>query len=301
MVLVSDKPMNSIVLTGLIVMIMHFLQTGRKRHTLPGTAEPMITIDFITALFCQVDEQMRTMPKHPEARLWPSEVVTLGLLHALKGVGNRAFSRWLTRDYRPLFPHLPERTRLLRLFRTHQDGTQVFLAAPTVLGGIDAYGIELIHPMREGRSPQQIGRKGLSNHRWIVGGKLCLLLNQWGLVVAWECATANVAENTFQRLIRPCEEQMIVLSDTGFHAAEGDPSHLKVCQRGEWQDRMLVETVLAMLTLVCHGKKGRHRGWASCQARLAFTMAAFNVLVQWHGLPPTASGFVPLSMAEFSL
>ena len=44
--------------------------------------------------------------------------------------------------------------------------------------------------MREGRSPQQIGRKGLSNHRWIVGGKLCLLLNQYGLVVAWACDTA---------------------------------------------------------------------------------------------------------------
>ena len=44
MVLVSDKPMNSIVLTGLIVMAMHFLQTGRKRHTLPGTEEPMITL-----------------------------------------------------------------------------------------------------------------------------------------------------------------------------------------------------------------------------------------------------------------
>jgi hypothetical protein len=43
---------------------------------------------------------MRALPKHPEAHLWPSEVVTLGLLHALKGVGNRAFYRWLTRDYR---------------------------------------------------------------------------------------------------------------------------------------------------------------------------------------------------------
>ena len=48
---------------------------------------------------------------------------------------------------------------------------------------------------------------------------------------------------------------MIVLSDTGFHAAEGDPSNLKLCQRGEWEDRMLVETVLSMLTLVCHLKK----------------------------------------------
>jgi hypothetical protein len=44
-----------------------------------------------------------------------------------------------------------------------------------------------------------------------------------------------------------------------------------------------------------------HRGWAYFQARLAFTMAAFNVLVQWHGLQPNASGFVPLSLAEFSL
>src|SRR5947208_3446869 len=301
MVLVSDKPMNSIVLTGLIVMIMHFLQTGRKRHTLPGTTEPMITIDFITALFCQVDEQMRTMPKHPEARLWPSEVVTLGLLHALKGVGNRAFSRWLTRDYRPLFPHLPERTRLLRLFRTHQDWTQVFLAAPTVLGGIDAYGIELIRPMREGRSPQQIGRKGLSNHRWIVGGKLCLVLNQWGLIVGWACATANVADNTFQWLVQQFDGRMIILSDTAFHAAEGDPANLKLCRRGEWEDRILVETVLSMLTVVCHFKKVMHRGWEYFHARLAFTMAAFNVLVQWHGFLPNVSGFVPLSIAEFSL
>jgi hypothetical protein len=129
----------------------------------------MTTVDFITALFYEVDEQMGAIPTHPEAHLWPREVVTLGLLHALKGVGNRPFYRWLTRDYRALFPHLPERTRLL-------------------------------------------------------------LLNQWGWVVAWACDTANVADNT-----------------------------------------------------------------------LAFTMAAFNVLVQWHGFQPYASGFVPLSMADLSL
>jgi len=27
--------------------------------------------------------------------------------------------------------------------------------------------------MRAGGNPQQIGRKGVSNHRWIVGGTLC--------------------------------------------------------------------------------------------------------------------------------
>jgi hypothetical protein len=44
-----------------------------------------------------------------------------------------------------------------------------------------------------------------------------------------------------------------------------------------------------------------HRVWTYFHARLAFTMAAFNILVQWYGLQPTASGFVPLSIAEFSL
>src|SRR6266567_1156331 len=159
----------------------------------------------------QVEDHLSDIPKHPEAHLWPSEVVTLGLLHALKGVGNRAFYRWLTRDYRPLFPRLPERTRLFRLFQTHQDWTQAFLAAPTVLGVIDTYGIERMHPIHEGRSPQQIGRKGLSNHRWIVAGKLCLLLNQWGLVVGWDCATAHVADTTLQWLIQQVDGRMIVL------------------------------------------------------------------------------------------
>ena len=51
----------------------------------------MTTIDFITDLFCRIDDEMRAFPKHPQAQLWPSEVVTRGVLHALKGVGNRAF------------------------------------------------------------------------------------------------------------------------------------------------------------------------------------------------------------------
>src|SRR5512142_2555034 len=140
----------------------------------------MTTIDLITDLFCRIDDRMHALPKHSQALLWPSEVVTLGVLHALKGVGNRAFYRWLTRDYRPLFPPLPERTRLFRLFKTHRQWTLRFLAPPTLLGIVDSYGIELLHPIREGRSSAQIGRKGKSNHRWIVGFKFCLLINAWG-------------------------------------------------------------------------------------------------------------------------
>src|SRR5215471_420317 len=78
MVLVSDKLINIIVLTSLIVLIMHFLHAGRQRDTLPGMEEPMITSEFITALFYEVDEQLGAIPKHPKAHLWHSEVVTLG-------------------------------------------------------------------------------------------------------------------------------------------------------------------------------------------------------------------------------
>lgn len=80
----------------------------------------MSTQDFITELFCRVDDAMKGEPKHTQANLHPGEVVTLGLLFAIKGVGNRAFYRWLARDCLRLFPSLPERTRLFRLFAAHQ-------------------------------------------------------------------------------------------------------------------------------------------------------------------------------------
>jgi len=46
----------------------------------------MMTVEFITALFYEVDEQTGAIPKHPEAHLWPSEVVTLGLVELSRGV-----------------------------------------------------------------------------------------------------------------------------------------------------------------------------------------------------------------------
>jgi hypothetical protein len=244
---------------------------------------------------------MKDSPKHPLANLWPSEIVTLGLLFALKGVGNRAFYRWPNRDWRKLFPALPERTRLLRLLATHRTWTDEFLALPSILGVVDSYGIELRQPMREGRSRQQIGRKGKANHRWIVGGKLCRLLNHLGLVVAWDRAGAHAPDTACHPLSETFAEEMIVLSAAAFQAKEGDPVNRKLWDRGLWNTRMLVETVLSMLSGVCHLKKVAHRTWAAFQTRLAFTLATFNLLVQGHGLKPDVHGFSHLSLAEFSL
>lgn len=52
----------------------------------------MTTVDFITELFCRVDATMGAVSKHPQAKLYPSEVVTMALLFALKGGGERAVS-----------------------------------------------------------------------------------------------------------------------------------------------------------------------------------------------------------------
>lgn len=262
----------------------------------------MTTEDFIIDLFCRVDDKMKDAKKHSQAILSPSEVVTLGLLFALKGVGNRAFYRWLKRDYRHLFPRLPHRTRLFRLFNSHRHWTARFMASHSLLGLVDTYGIELIHPRREGRSQQQIGRKGLSNQRWIVGGKLCLVLNHLGLIVDWAVDTANVYDGSaFQDIVARHAPYMVIFADEAFVKKGWRPDNLKICRRGQWNTRMIIETVLSMLTLVCHFKKVMHRAWPYFKSRLAYTMALFNLLVQWHGIQVDENGCVHFSIAEFSL
>ena len=171
-----------------------------------------------------------------------------------------------------------------------------------MIGLADSFGIELIHPRREGRSARQIGRKGTSNRRWIVCGKLAILLNHLGLVVAWDCATANVYDGSaFQQLVDDVADQMVVFADAHFSKKDWFPTNLRLCKRGEWNSRMLIETVLSMLTLVCLFKRVSHRVWDYFETRLAFSIATFNILLQWHGLKADQNRLVHLSLAEFSL
>ena len=134
--------------------------------------------DFITELYCKIDDALPDAPQHPQAVLSISELVAIGVLYAMKNVKQRPFYHWLKDNYGHLFPKLPKRSRLFRRLQTQQDWTGYFLADPTILGVADSYGIELRHPIREGRREHQIGRKGKSNHRWIVGGKLGIVQNQ---------------------------------------------------------------------------------------------------------------------------
>lgn len=263
--------------------------------------KPMVMEDQIIALYCRIDDVMKDVAPHPQGKLAPSEIVTLAVLFAIKGKGQRAFYRWLAGNWRHLFPRLPERTRLFRLFVTHQDWVARFLAGPTLFGVADTYGVELIHPVREGRSRRQIGRKGLSNKRWIVGGKLGFVLNSTGRVCAFDCATANTHDSHLRSMIEPFDQQMIVLTDGGFHGAEGDPANMKVCKPRTWGCRMLVETVLSMLTVVCDIKRMRHRLWPYFTMHLGWTMAALNLMLDTVASQPRDRGRSSLSIAEYVL
>jgi hypothetical protein len=54
----------------------------------------MTTQDCIISLFCQVDDAMTDVPKRPDAKLYPSEIVTLALVF---GPQRRGQSRLLSR------------------------------------------------------------------------------------------------------------------------------------------------------------------------------------------------------------
>jgi len=278
-----------------LVLQRDFTHLSRERSSF------MTTEEIIIQIFCAVDDEMSAMPKHPQACLYPSELVTIGLLFALKGGHFRAFYRWLSRDYAPLFAGLPERTRLQRLLQTHQDWCCRLLAAPTFFTVIDSYPIELLFPIRAGRSQKQIGKKGKDKGRWSVGIKLCWILNNRGQVVDWDWATMNVHDQHFHPLIQGFTGQTSVLADLGFRSAHGVPENCKLCPKGTWNERMVVETALSLVTVICDLKHMHHRAAQYVQARLAGVVAMFNVLLAlFHRLHPEADPY-QLSIAEFSL
>ena len=106
---------------------------------------------------------------------------------------------------------------------------------------------------------------------------------------------------TFRELIADFQDQMVILTDMAFHRAEGDPPNQKGCKRGTWNVRMVVETVLSLLTRFCDLKHASQRTWDGLRARLASTMALFNILVLWDGIPVDDAGIIHLSIAEFTL
>lgn len=266
----------------------------------------MPIVDCIIALFVYVDDRMKDVPSHPQEILSPSELVTIGLLYALKGVGQTAFHRWLFHNYRHLFPHLPDRTRLFRRLAARQDWTDRFLAedgfthilwVPDIA---DSYGIELIHPRRQGRATNSEAKKGLSNQRWIVGIKVCAVINHLGRVTEWQWQGANTHDKHFRPMIGS-HAQSVVLTDLGFHGKSGDPENLNVCKKGQCNARFLIETVFSLWTGFLSLKKITERETWHIQSHLAFAIAAFNCIQEVFASKPDENGRIPLTMAGICL
>jgi len=240
----------------------------------------MPTDEIIIRLFCMVDDTLGLVNKRSDAHLYSSEIVTIGLLFSLKGGRFRAFYRWLNANYRSFFPELPERSRMQRLLRDHAEDVLPFLADPTFFTVVDTYGIELIHPRREGRSKRQIGKKGKSNGRWIVGIKLAWLINNAGEVVDWTWDTANEPDNVFRPLATGYDGETIALSDLGFREKGALAQNIKYCERGTWNERFTIETNLSWVTELFDAKKMYHRVKSHLEARLWYLAALINCLLR---------------------
>ena len=247
--------------------------------------------EFITRLFCRIDEKIGFVKKYDDETLYASEVVTLMVLFAIKGGRFSMFYRWISYNHRALFPKLPDVTRLSHLFLTHQSWCNECLAEVSTLGIIDTYGVELIHPRREGRSEQQIGRKGKSNGRWIVGRKVAFLINQRGEIIEWAWDTANVHDTRFRELATDYRDEMVVFSDMGFRKAKSNPENMHYCARGEWNDRYMIESILRWMTDVFQSKKIYHRTVQAIHMRISAIAAAFNILLQMNSYNPSMTWF----------
>ena len=189
----------------------------------------------------------------------------------------------------------------LRLLKAHRSWCELLLAEPSFFTVLDSYPIELIFPIREGRSSKQVGKKGRDKGRWSVGLKLCRLINNVGKIVAWDYDTMNVHDQQFLPLLEPFEGKTIVLADLGFRERDDPPDNLKLCPKGTWNERMMVETALSMVTVVCGLKRLHHRTHGYLKTHLAFVAARFNILLGlFHSLHPAAEPS-QLSIAEFSL
>jgi len=111
----------------------------------------------------------------------------------------------------------------------------------------------------------------------------------------------NAHDQDFNEESEKLAGKTLTLTDLGFRCKEGAPTNIKLCEKGSWNERMIIETAFSMLTVVCRMKKLFHRVSDYIEAHLAYTMTMFNgLLALYHELHPD----VPepkMSIAEFSL
>ena len=234
---------------------------------------------FIILLFWMVDEQTGDLLQHSQAKLHPSEIVTLALLKRLKGQAYRRFLVWLQNT--GLFPDLPDYSRLCRLFKHYRPAIEVISRqiGQWDWAVTDSILCEVIHPIREGRKTRWVG-KNKSKGRWVVGIKVVVIVSPHGDILSWALDTANVHDKHFVWLVE--EFEVKVLADSGFHAREGDPENLHICQRGEQNERMVVESVFSLCKRLLGLNNILAKTLQGFRLAVASTFALFNTLLDMN-------------------
>lgn len=256
--------------------------------------------DIILYLLTAIVETLGKKDKrHPLGKLYLSEIILCGILFALKGGSFRQFHPWL---FKRFLMNLPERSRLTRLLIKNRKICNQFLASETFFNIIDSFGVEVIHPVREGRSTQSkaVSKKGKSNKRWIVGRKINIAINGELEITDYQDNTDNVCDNTFDEAYEE-KQTHIFLTDKGYRRQNkygGTPANFKICNAGTWNDeRMWIERLFSLWTRICNMKHSFHRTIAGFKAKVAYLVALTNIVFRLN----ESLGFHKCSLVQWAL
>ena len=252
-------------------------------------------IDTIYLMYFAITETLKEEDaKHPLSHLYVSEILLAGMLYALRGVSFRRFYRWF-KELNIL--RTPERSRLERLIIHYRSYTDKFLAEESLFNITDSFGVEIIKPIRENRSRQSknVSKKGQSNHRWIVGRKINVIINQKYEIISMQHETQNVCDNIFDDAIAVVKG--IVLADGNYRKKDNQtPENIKICPKGRWNERMGVERLFSLWTRVCDAKESYHRTVKGFDAKARYLCALTNILLKLND----EYGFKHLSMVQWA-
>lgn len=121
---------------------------------------------------------------------------------------------------------------------------------------------------------------------------------------AW--GTANVSDRRFLPLVWALEGRSVTLADVGFRDPPGTrsartPPNLKVCRRGVWNERMLIETLLSLVHRVCRLKYLWHRAAPYLDAHLAYVAALVTALLALNARATSRDPYPPPRFAHYAL
>jgi len=128
-----------------------------------------------------------------------------------------------------------------------------------------------------------------------VGRKVAVTINQNYEVVKVNDEKDNVCDNTFDEEHKDAAD--INLTDQGFKKKVGTPESFKICRKGQWNERMGVETLFSLWTRILNMKKSFHRTKEGFRAKIAYLAALTNIIVGKN----EKLGFAKLSMVQWSL